>query len=230
VTDLKNARAALATLNRRLMDAQEQERSRLARELHDDICQRMVFLGWELRELSGMPSGTSRQMKLRLEGLCDYATALNKDIQTISHRLHSSKLEYLGLVSAAGSFCQVVSTQHGLTIEYMHQDVPGTLPSGVELCLYRVLQEAVSNAVKHSNANHYTVTLRGTPEAVELEVIDNGCGFNAEGPLNKNGLGLVSMRERLGLVNGELFIKSESETGTRVCAHVPLVTDLAHFV
>jgi PAS domain S-box-containing protein len=222
VTDLKAARATLSNLNRRLMEAQEQERTRVARELHDDLGQRMVLLGIDLEQLrETLPDGAS-DVRALVNELNDVVGTLGKDIQAISHRLHSSKLDYLGLAAAAGSFCREVAGQRGVTIDYVHENVPVRLPDDVAINVFRVLQEAVANALKHSGASHYSVTLRAVDEQLQLEVLDDGCGFEVQEALAGRGLGLVSMQERLRLVDGELTVESKPGAGTRICVTVPL--------
>lgn len=224
-TDLKVARATLSNLNRRLMEAQEQERTRLARELHDDVSQRMALLAIELEQLRETLPDEAADARGAARAMTDAAAALGRDIQAISHRLHSSKLDYLGLSSAAGSFCREVSSQRGVRIEFVHENVPVPLPDGVAIAVFRVLQEAVANAVKHSGASHYRVALRGVGDRLRLEVVDDGCGFDVEAALQGHGLGLISMRERLHAVNGDVTIESEAGAGTRVCVDAPVRTE-----
>jgi signal transduction histidine kinase len=147
---------------------------------------------------------------------------LGEDIQAISHRLHSSKLEYLGLVNAAKSFCREVSEQRNVRIDFKHLDVPAGIPKEISLCLFRVLQEALQNAVKHSAGQNLTVDVYGTEEGISLTVSDSGIGFDWQHAMNSQGLGLISMRERLRLVNGELSIQSAPGSGTIVLARVPI--------
>jgi signal transduction histidine kinase len=221
LTDLRAARAILANLNHRLIQAQEHERARLGRELHDDIGQRMAFLMMEIEQLGAMlPERPDAQSVS--QALYDRVSTLGADIQGISHRLHSSKLEYLGLARAANSLCKELSRQHGIAIDFVHESVPADLPADIALNLFRVLQEALSNAIKYSNARHYGVTLQGTPGEVSLEVVDDGCGFDVEAALRGPGLGLVSMRERLSMVNGEATIESRVGRGTRVRVRAPI--------
>jgi len=144
-----------------------------------------------------------------------------KDVQARSHRLHSSKLEYLGLVSAANSFCKDLSDQQKVEVDFSHSGMPRNLPKEISLCLFRVLQESLQNAVKHSGVRHFRVELRGTAEEILLVVSDLGIGFDQQDAMNRRGLGLISMRERLQLVSGEFSIKSESGQGTTIYARVP---------
>jgi len=222
ITDLKAARATLSNLNRRLMEAQEQERSRLARELHDDVCQRMAVFALNLDRLVEEIPESETEMRGQVRDLFEEVRALARHVNGISHRLHSSKLEFLGLSAAAGTFCRETSTHHGVTVEFVHDNVPAALPDGVAINLFRVLQEALSNAVKHSGASRFYVLLCGTGDQLLLEVRDEGRGFDTAVALATSGLGLVSMQERLRLVNGEVTLESTPGAGTTVRAAVPL--------
>ena len=157
-----------------------------------------------------------RQVRQRLSDI-------GNDIQALSHRLHSSKLEYLGIVVAASSFCKELAEQHKVAIDFSHAGIPRSLPKEISLCLFRVLQEALWNAVKHSGMRHFRVELRGTTREIELIVEDMGVGFNPQDAMSRRGLGLISMRERLQLLSGEFFIKSERGRGTTIRAQVPLM-------
>ena len=220
VADLQSARAMLSQLSRRLMDAQEQERSRVARELHDDVSQRMSFVAMDAARVREMLPDGPAEARSVLGGLYESLIALGRDIQGISRRLHTSKIEYLGLAAAAGSLCREIASRHRLAVEYSDEGVPSPLPDGVAISLFRVLQEALSNVVKHSGAQHCRVTLRGSVDALTLEIRDDGRGFGARG--HGPGLGLVSMQERAKLVNGSLEVDSTSGGGTTVRATVPL--------
>jgi signal transduction histidine kinase len=221
VTDRKLAEEALASVGRRLIEAHEEERRWIARELHDDIGQRIALLAVELERLDPRAHG-SLVADEPFQHARQRVFELGKDIQALSHRLHSSKLEYLGLVTAARSFCHELSEQRHVGIEFKHSDIPAAIPKGVSLCLFRVLQEALQNAVKHSADQNFTVEVHGTKEGISLTVSDSGIGFDWQDAMNRQGLGLISMRERLRLVNGELSIQSAPGRGTIVLAHVPL--------
>jgi signal transduction histidine kinase len=157
-----------------------------------------------------------------LEGLRGNVTELGIDIQALSHRLHSSKLEYLGIAPAASSFCKELSEKQGVKIDFHSEGLPKDLPQETALCLFRVLQEALQNAVKHSGSHQFEVSLLGVLDNIQLIVRDSGIGFNPEGAINGHGLGLISMKERLKLVDGELSIDSLPQIGTTILACVPL--------
>jgi PAS domain S-box-containing protein len=221
VTDRKLAGEALATMGRKLIEAHEEERTRIARELHDDINQRIALLAVELEQWNQHLPESAVDIHDHIHHARQRLSDIANDIQALSHRLHSSKLEYLGLVAAANSFCKEFSEQQKVRIEFSHLDVPRTIPREISLCLFRILQEAVQNAAKHSGARHFDVDLRGTAEGMCLTVRDQGVGFDWQSAENARGLGLISMKERLQLVNGELSVKSEPGRGTTISARVP---------
>ena len=219
VTDQKTARAALSNLSQRLMDAQEQERARLARELHDDVAQRLALITLELDQLRSIAPADTRPPVVELWSQC---TALLKDIQNISRRFHSDRLDYLGLASAAAHLCESLSEKWTVDITFTQDGVLSDIDKDVSRALFRVLQEALTNATKHSSAKDVLVALRGTPQDIELEISDNGCGFDVGTASRGHGLGLVSMRERLKLVGGVVIIQSRPGVGTTIRAIAPL--------
>jgi len=221
VTERKRAEEALSSVSSRLIEAHEEERTRIARELHDDINQRIALLAANLERLMHDLPASLVLTKRRIEEARAEISDLGSDIQALSHRLHSSKLEYLGLEAAAFSFCKELSEQKGVDIGLHSERVPKRLPQEIALCLFRVLQEALQNAVKHSGAKQFEVQLRGTPNDIRLTVHDGGTGFNVEEAVTGRGLGISSMRERLKLVAGRLSIDSSPKSGTTVQASVP---------
>jgi len=221
ITARRRAEEALASVGRRLIEAHEEERTRIARELHDDIGQRVALLCVELESCDHQAPGSVVDLHECVQLAWRRAFDLGDDIQALSHRLHSSKLEYLGLLSAARSFCSELCKRRNVRVEFKHSDVPAALPKEISLCLFRVLQEALQNAVKHSGAQDFTAEVHGTGDGIRLVVSDSGIGFDWRHAINGRGLGLISMRERLRLVNGELSIQSEPGRGTTVLARVP---------
>jgi signal transduction histidine kinase len=147
---------------------------------------------------------------------------LANDIQATSRNLHSSKVDYLGLESASAGFCRELSEQQNLEVDFSSDDIPGDIPKDVALCVYRVLQEAVNNAVKHARARRVMVALRDGGGELQLEVVDDGVGFDPDATANGPGLGLISMKERLRVVRGEMFITSRPGAGATIRARVPL--------
>jgi PAS domain S-box-containing protein len=228
ITKRKSAEVALAGVSRRLIEAQEQERARIARELHDDIGQRLSMLAIEIEELqqnsNALPAPVHGRLHEFWQQTCDIAT----DVQSLSHELHSAKLEYLGIVAAMRGFCNDFGRQQGLEIEFEAKDLNSFLPSDVSFCLLRVLQESLHNSAKHSGVRRHTVHLWGNEKEVHLTVSDAGSGFNREEVRqNPSGLGLISMEERVKLVNGTLAIESQPKRGTTIHATVPLRSDAA---
>ena len=224
ISDLKAARETLSNLNRRLIDAQEQERSRLARELHDDVGQQITMFALDVDQLCETIPETDADARQQAKHLRDAVTTLASHVTGISHRLHSSRLALLGLAAAAGTLCKEVSSRSGVVVEFTHENVPTRLPADAAINLFRVLQEALSNAVKHSRASRFDVSLRGANSHLELTVRDEGAGFDTEAAMTASGLGLVSMQERLKLVDGWLDIESAPGMGTTVRAQVPLTS------
>jgi signal transduction histidine kinase len=219
------AEDAISSVGRRLIAAQEEERTRIARELHDDIGQRLALLSIELETLQRSPS--PREFPGRMYQILKQTSEIASEIQAISHRLHSSKLEYLGLAAAARGYCAELSEQQNVRIDFVEESVPRSLPREVEMSLFRVLQEALRNAVKHGRVHQVKVELRGRANDVQLTVRDSGVGFDPSTALHGKGLGLVSMQERVRLVHGELTIDSAPNSGTSIHARVPLTRDEA---
>ena len=220
VTERKLAEQALADMTRKLVEAQEQERARIGRELHDDINQRLAMLAIELEQLQDAPSDS----RSYLPELRSRLLEISADVQTLSHELHSSKLEYLGAVAGLRSWCREFAERHRVEIDF-RSDVEGALPSEIGLCLLRVLQEAVHNSVKHSGVKQMEVQLAGDSSRVHLVISDAGKGFDQETALQGTGLGLISMRERVRLVNGSIAFHSKPMSGTRIHVCVPLTAE-----
>ena len=222
VTERKLAEEALSNVSRKLIEAHEEERTWIARELHDDFNQRIALLKVNLDHLKqGLPA-SAVEIHKGIEESSEQVSNLGSEIQALSHRLHSSKLEYLGLETAAASFCKELSEDHGADIEFHSQSVPKQLRQEIALCLFRVLQESLQNALKHSGSKHFEAWLKGERNEIVLTVRDSGVGFDPEEAIRGHGLGLISMKERLKLVRGELFVDSQLAQGTVIRATVPL--------
>jgi PAS domain S-box-containing protein len=220
ITRIKQSEETLSKVNQKLIQAHEAERTRIALELHDDICQRIALLAVRLDDFCHRSPESLSLLRRELAQASEEAQDLGADVQALSHRLHSSKLKYLGLAAAAAGFCREFSDQCGVNINFQAGDIPNELSEDISICLFRVLQEAVQNAAKHSGARHFQVSLRNASNEIELVVHDSGIGFEPEMAFRKNGLGLTSMRERMKLVNGELSIESGLQRGTTVCARI----------
>ena len=222
VTERKLAEEALAKVGGRLIEAHEQESTRIARELHDDIGQRLALLANNLALMEQHPPDSVAEVRNSVHEQLKRLNEIAADVQAMSHRLHSSKLQLLGIVAAANGFCQELAEQHEVEIGFTHVGIPSTVPDHVSLCLFRVLQEALQNAVKHSGARHIDAELRGGPDEILLDVRDSGLGFDPEAVVNNRGLGLVSMQERVNLVKGAFSIDSRPGRGTTIHVRVPL--------
>jgi PAS domain S-box-containing protein len=225
ITQRKLTEAALASVSGKLIEAQEQERSRIARELHDDIGQRLAVLAIELSLLQHRPPDPS-ELSSAIAKLRKQTSEIATDVQSLSHELHSSKLQYLGIAAALRGFCQEFSEQQNAKVDFEAFDLPIILAPDISLCLFRVLQEALHNAAKHSGARYFEVRLWGTADEVHLSVRDSGCGFDAVWVKASQGLGLISMEERVKLVKGTLSIESLLQRGTTIHATVPLRSEI----
>jgi len=222
ITRRKQMEEALSDMSRKLIESQEQERSRIGRELHDDINQRLAMLAMELDQLQGNPS----EVQSRVHRLREQTIEISSDVQALSHELHSSKLEYLGVVSGIKNWCKEFAARQKMEIEFK-DDVSSALPFEVGLCLFRVLQEALHNSVKHSGVKRIEVKLAEHSNQVHLSVSDLGTGFDVEVAKRHGGLGLTSMQERVRLVNGTIEIQSTPLNGTTVRVRVPIKSEYA---
>ena len=205
-------------LSRRLLGEQEAERARIARELHDDINQQLAILSIELDGLR------SDQLQVhsakRLFRAMERTQGISTSVRELSHRLHPSKLRLIGLVAALDSLRRDLSPPH-LTIAFCHRDVPAEIDQNIALCVFRVAQEALGNAVKHSDAGHIWVDLTGGPSSLALTITDDGKGFDVNGSPSA-GLGLISMRERVESVGAVLEIHASPASGTCLRVTVPI--------
>jgi PAS domain S-box-containing protein len=222
ITRRKQMEEVLSDMSRKLIESQEQERARIGRELHDDINQRLAMLAMELDQLQGDPS----DIQSRVRRLREQTLEISSDVQALSHDLHSSKLEYLGVVGGIKSWCKEFAARQRMEIDFK-DDVSSVLPFEVGLCLLRVLQEALHNSVKHSGVKRIEVQLAEKSNEVQLTVCDLGTGFDTEAAKQHGGLGLKSMRERVRLVNGTIEIRSKPMRGTTVCVRVPFKSERA---
>jgi len=222
ITERKQYQDTLAAADQKLIYAHEEERVRLARELHDDINQQISLLAVRLDRLrQTLPASSSPISQEISEALRDI-DSLAVDIQALSHRMHSSKLEHLGIESAARAFCKETADRQGVEIQFDCEAVPEGLTKEVSLCLFRVLQEALQNSIKHSGSKHFRVSLKAGTNEIELAVHDTGTGFKPEEAFKGRGIGLRSMKERLKVVNGKISIDSEMGRGSTIYARVPL--------
>jgi PAS domain S-box-containing protein len=234
ITDLKDAETALREseaalrerhleiqdLAGRLIAAQEAERARLARDLHDDMSQRLALLTIDIDQIGrggGLPAETVEHLRL----ISQRAGEIASDVHLLSYQLHPTKLQTLGLVTAIQSVCRDVSNQHGIDVEFHPEHVPPGIAPEVALCLYRIVQESLRNVVKHSGARRAFVRLGALDGELRLSVADQGKGFDIA-TTARTGLGLVSMRERVNFVGGEIVVHSNPGHGARIGVRVPV--------
>jgi two-component system, NarL family, sensor kinase len=222
ISDRKKAEEKLRNLTFRVMRIQEEERARIASELHDDVSQRLGVLTFQLDQVLQDSLVTGPEFTKTLKSLSTIAHQLCSDIQQLTRHLHPSHVEIAGLVSAISGFCVEYARQNGFEIDFAHSRIPDSLPQEMKLCLYRVAQEAIHNAQKHSGCRRVRVELIGAPDSIRLCVTDAGRGFESVGARNGEGLGLVSMTERVKGLGGQLRVRSQPGSGTMVEASVPL--------
>jgi PAS domain S-box-containing protein len=222
ITDRKLAAESLEELSGRLITAQDEERTRIARELHDDFSQRLALQGIGLAQLwKKMPESDVAE-RAKVQELLKGIQEISSDMHSLSHQLHSSKLEHVGLVPALMGLCEELSSRFKVQIKFTDHGLSSGIPKDVGLCLFRIAQEALGNVVKHSGAKEAHAELCGTRNEIRLRIVDAGLGFDPELRNENAGLGLVSMRERLRLIGGRLSVQSVPMRGTEILAEVPL--------
>lgn len=227
VSERKRAEEALKDVGGRLIAAQEEERRRVARELHDDFNQRLAVLSIELEQL-GQKLQKQVPLHRTVQRLQTQAQEIAAELHQLSYKLHPSKLDHLGLAAAVRSLCSELTESKKLKVEFHQSGFPATLDKDVTLCVFRIAQEGLRNCVKHSGAESARVVLTKNRNAVRLVVSDNGCGFNTKTALMEKGLGFISMKERLHLLGGEINVYSRPLRGTRIEVSVPLKKQAEH--
>jgi signal transduction histidine kinase len=223
VTESKRTAALSRDLARRLISSQEIERQRIARDLHDDVSQRIWLLNFEIHQIAAARLDADALWS-RLRRLSAHVTEIANEVHHISYELHPFRLQALGLVGALRSLCADMEDQRHLRVAFSHDKVPSTLGGTVATCLYRIVQEALHNVARHSEAHEAHVSLTYAERQVGVEIADSGVGFDATRVAN-DGLGLVSMGERVAALNGQLQIVSVPGGGTRVKASIPLESE-----
>jgi PAS domain S-box-containing protein len=222
ITELKRSEAELKELSGQLIRAQEDERRRIARELHDDFSQQLTLLGLEMAKLS-VGSGQEPRVESMLRAVEARIRELSRAMNNRAHQLHPSYLETLGLTTAIQGFCRDFSKQHEIKVDFNPDKILSTdVPANVSLCLFRIVQEGLQNVAKHSRTRACKVELTTEQGQIVLRITDSGVGFDPASPRHKNGLGLISMRERLRLVNGRIRLVSSPKHGTRLEVKVPI--------
>lgn len=222
ITENKQAREELLDLGGRLVNLQEEERSRIARELHDDVCNRIALLATELQFAAESFPESGPELSEKVGEVFSRLAELSADIHDLSHRLHPRSLERLGLAEAIGNLCSKISERRRIQLVFEEDDMPDSVPNDAALCLFRVAQESLRNVVTHSRADSASVELRGGQGEILLKVTDSGVGYDPDQARERNGLGVISMRERLRALGGRLSIQSAPGEGTVVEAVVPI--------
>jgi PAS domain S-box-containing protein len=223
IHDRKALEFARLELARRLMSAQEAERTRVARELHDGIGQEIALLGIQMQRAAASIAPEPEPAYARMQKLCTNLTAIGLHVSRLSHQLHSSELEYLGLSVAITKLCREFSEQYSIRVVCTCTNIPAKLENDIALTLLRVVQESLHNIAKHSGANNVEVEVAGVSGELTLIVRDNGTGFDLQESKAAAGLGLISMRERIHLIGGEFAIDSTPGAGTRIWARTPML-------
>ncbi len=227
VTEQRRVQDDARTVSGKLITAQEDERKRIARDLHDDLNQRLAMLSVQMDIFSADTQDTSGPARERLESMSSQVKALSSEVHRLSYQLHPAKLDQLGLVAAARTICREVSAQSGIAVRFEQEEVPRDINADVALCLYRVIQEALQNSVRHSGGAPIQVKLTCTGERIELRIADEGKGFDVNHAMHNGGLGLVSMRERVRQVDGAIRFDSSPGKGTRIEVMVPLLRQVS---
>src|SRR4029077_7740306 len=217
----KQAEEALSSVSYRVIEAEEKERQRIAHDLHENIGQRVTMLFLQIEKLK-RDSLNAADAQSQLDALLKQSSEILTDVKASAHELYSPRLEILGTAAVMRSFCSDLSEQKKMEIDFTSDDLPSPVPPDITLCLFRVLQEAVHNAVQHSGVRQFDVRLWAPSDEIHLTVTDCGAGFDLKTARKARGLGLNRMEERLKLVKGNLSIDSQPKRGTTIHARVPL--------
>ena len=214
----------------RLINAQEEERSRVARELHDDLSQKLALLSLELEQLRNMVTGAYR-LQRQFTGVQELVLEISTDIHRLSHTMHPSKLDHLGLSAAIKGLCRDFDAAVKIKIQFHEEGDLSKLGKEVKLCLFRVTQEALRNVARHSTAGWARVSIKRTEKEIRLSIFDDGRGFDMSSDALNSGLGFTSMRERVRILGGSIDINSSPGDGTGIDVKIPqisLVEKLEH--
>jgi len=220
----KQTEDALFSVSNRVVEAEEQERHRIASDLHEDIGQRLTLLTIETEQLETDAANPMVDVPGRMASVRKQTLEILADVKFLAHELHSPRLQYLGVAAVMSSFCKEFGERKRVEIDFRSEGLPSFVPPDVALCLFRVLQEALHNAGKHSGVRQFEVQLSGTSNEIHLTVSDCGVGFSLATARTGRGLGLNRMQERLKLVKGSLSIDSQPKRGTTIHARVPFTS------
>jgi signal transduction histidine kinase len=221
ITERRRAEEALSCMNRRVIEAEERERNRIARDLHEDIGQRLALLAIAVAQLKNDLPHQAVELLDRLDAAWKQTLEILTDVKASAHELHSPRLEYLGIAAVMRSFCEEFGERKKVEIDFRSHGLPSLVHGEFSICLFRVLQEALHNGVKHSGVKRFRVQLWADDE-IHLAVSDSGVGFDVEAARRGRGLGLTRMEQRVRLANGTFSIDSQPEKGTTVHVGVPL--------
>lgn len=217
----KQAEEALSSVSYKVVAAEEQERQRLAKDLHENIGQRVTMLVIEIEQLK-LGSVKAVDVASGIDSLLKQSTELLTDVKALAHELYSPRLEYLHIAAVMRNFCKDFGHQKRVEVSFRTHGLPNLVPPDISLCLFRVLQGALHNAAEHSGVREFDVQLNGTSDEIHLTVSDRGVGFNFETTNTRRGLGLTHMQERLKLVKGSISVNSQPKRGTTIHARIPL--------
>jgi two-component system, NarL family, sensor kinase len=220
--ELRQSEMDLRDLAGRLIYAQEEERRRLARELHDDLSQRMALLAIEAESLQQSLTDFPASFRQQLQGIQDQLAEVSKDIHGLSRRLHPSILDTLGLANAIRSECRSFKQREGISVHFDAQPVPADIRKEITLCIYRIVQEGLRNIARHAHATEAHVSLSAEADVLHLCIQDDGIGFHPHLAKRRSGLGLASMDERVRLIQGTVMIESKPRKGTFISVRIPL--------
>jgi signal transduction histidine kinase/ABC-type uncharacterized transport system substrate-binding protein len=219
--ELQLARERQRHLSGMLISAGEAERSHIAMELHDDFSQRLAVLALGLENAAEAIPASPLEAERQLHVLLNSASEIGADLHTLSHQLHSSTLERLGLVSGIGAFCKEFQAQQGIEVDFQSEDLTRDIAPDTALCLFRIVQEGLRNLKKYSGTSRARVKLGRTGNAFHVIISDDGAGFDVKELSSTVGLGVRSMEERARLLGGRFKIRSEPGRGTDVEAWIP---------
>jgi signal transduction histidine kinase len=222
ITERKRAEEALSCMNRRVIEAEERERNRIAKDLHEDIGQRLALLAIAVEQLKNDLPHQAVELLDRMGAAWKQTLEILTDVKASAHELYSPRLEYLGVAAAMTIFCEEFGERKKVKIDFRSHGLPSLVQPEVSICLFRVLQEALHNGVKHSGVKKFEVQLWGASDGIHLTVRDSGAGFDTDAARKGRGLGLTRIEQRVKLVKGTFSIDSQPEKGTTVHVSVPL--------
>jgi signal transduction histidine kinase len=222
ITERKRAEEALSCVNRRVIEAEERERNRIAKDLHEDIGQRLALLANAVEQLKNDLPHQAVELLDRMGAAWKQTLEILTDVKASAHELHSPRLEYLGIAAVMRSFCEEFGERKKVEIDFRSHGLPSLVHGEFSICLFRVLQEALHNGVKHSGVKKFEVRLWGASDGIHLTVRDSGAGFDTDAARKGRGLGLTRIEQRVRLVKGTFSIDSQPEKGTTVHVSVPL--------